>query len=168
LDDPPAYVVAKRGRLPESWKPLIRAAYPFLQPLHVVAPPPGAAGGEAAARGGAAAAVLDAVATVARAMPLWQVVHVDSASSSGSSGGGGGLVMEAVSTTRLLRFKDDIVVRIRPEARREGGGKDETLRVDVRSRSRVGRGDLGTNAARIRLFLSRLREELVGRGVDVV
>jgi uncharacterized protein (DUF1499 family) len=36
--------------------------------------------------------------------------------------------------------------------RPESGGS----RVDVRSVSRVGRSDVGTNAARIRAFLSRL------------
>ncbi len=46
-------------------------------------------------------------------------------------------------------FKDDVVVRIRAE----GSGS----RVDVRSLSRIGVGDLGTNAARVRAFLARLR-----------
>ncbi len=57
--------------------------------------------------------------------------------------------IEATATTRLLRFKDDVVIRIRP---RDGGA-----RVDVRSVSRVGRGDLGTNAERVRDFIGRLR-----------
>ena len=46
-------------------------------------------------------------------------------------------------------FKDDIVVRVRPE----GAGS----RVDVRSMSRVGLSDLGANAARVRAFLARLQ-----------
>lgn len=43
--------------------------------------------------------------------------------------------------------------RIRPDA---GGGAV----VDVRSASRVGKGDLGCNAARIRALLAALRAEL--------
>lgn len=57
--------------------------------------------------------------------------------------------IEATDTTTWFGFKDDIVVRIRPEA---SGGS----RVDVRSVSRVGGSDVGANAKRIRKFLSRL------------
>lgn len=57
--------------------------------------------------------------------------------------------VEATDTTFWFRFKDDIVIRIRPE------GSGSVL--DVRSVSRVGRGDAGTNARRIREFLSRFR-----------
>ena len=53
--------------------------------------------------------------------------------------------LEATETTRIFRFVDDVVVRVRP--RRDGGSL-----VDVRSRSRVGRGDVGANARRIRAF----------------
>lgn len=56
--------------------------------------------------------------------------------------------LEATDTTRFFGFKDDIVVRLRAE----GGG----TRVDVRSKSRVGVGDVGANAARIRAFLAEL------------
>ena len=60
-------------------------------------------------------------------------------------------VIEATDTTRFFGFKDDIVVRLTPW----GAG----TRVDVRSVSRVGRSDVGTNARRIRDFLDRLQEE---------
>ncbi|MBM3779758.1 MAG: DUF1499 domain-containing protein [Acidimicrobiia bacterium] len=56
--------------------------------------------------------------------------------------------IEATDTTFWFRFKDDIVIRLRSE----GTG----TRVDVRSVSRVGRGDVGTNAHRIRAYLSAL------------
>ena len=56
--------------------------------------------------------------------------------------------LEAHETTALFRFVDDVVVRVRP---REGGSV-----VDVRSNSRVGGGDLGANAARIRAFRDAL------------
>ena len=50
--------------------------------------------------------------------------------------------IEAVATTFWFGFKDDVVVRVAPA----GGGS----RIDVRSKSRVGRSDAGTNARRIR------------------
>jgi len=56
--------------------------------------------------------------------------------------------IEATDTTRWFGFKDDVVIRVRPQ----GTGS----RVDVRSVSRVGRGDVGANAARIRAFLGAL------------
>ncbi len=57
--------------------------------------------------------------------------------------------IEATDTTFWFRFKDDVIVRIRPS----GTGS----RVDVRSLSRVGLGDVGTNAARVRAFLDVLK-----------
>lgn len=57
--------------------------------------------------------------------------------------------IEATDTTFWFGFKDDVVVRV--TERPEGG-----TRVDVRSVSRVGRSDVGTNAARIEEFLDRL------------
>ena len=59
--------------------------------------------------------------------------------------------IEATDTTFWFGFKDDVVIRIQPA---EAGS-----RVDVRSASRVGVGDLGVNAARIRRFLEGLREQ---------
>jgi hypothetical protein len=59
--------------------------------------------------------------------------------------------IEATDTTFWFGFKDDIVIRLRPA---ESG-----TRVDVRSVSRVGRGDAGTNAKRIRAYLARLRSK---------
>jgi uncharacterized protein (DUF1499 family) len=56
--------------------------------------------------------------------------------------------IEATSTSRIFRFVDDIAVRLRSE-----GGV--TL-VDVRSKSRVGQGDMGANAKRIRAFQDQL------------
>jgi uncharacterized protein (DUF1499 family) len=56
--------------------------------------------------------------------------------------------IEATDTTRWFGFQDDIVIRLTPW----GAG----ARVDVRSVSRVGRSDAGTNARRIRDFLDTL------------
>jgi len=52
--------------------------------------------------------------------------------------------IEATATTPFVGFKDDVVIRI------VAVGPD-TL-VDIRSKSRIGRGDMGVNAARIREF----------------
>jgi uncharacterized protein (DUF1499 family) len=56
--------------------------------------------------------------------------------------------IEATDTTLWFGFKDDIVIRVAPE----GAGS----RIDVRSVSRLGRSDIGTNAQRIRKYLARL------------
>ena len=57
--------------------------------------------------------------------------------------------IEAVATTLWFGFKDDIEVHITAQ------GADS--RVGVRSKSRVGRGDAGANAARIRAYFERLK-----------
>ena len=58
--------------------------------------------------------------------------------------------IETTATTTWFHFKDDVVIRI--------AGTDGGSRVDVRSVSRVGRSDLGTNARRIRAYVKTLRE----------
>jgi uncharacterized protein (DUF1499 family) len=64
--------------------------------------------------------------------------------------------IEATDTTFWFGFKDDIVIRVTPA----GGGS----RIDVRSLSRVGGGDAGTNAKRIREYVQELQEaRLEGR-----
>ena len=57
--------------------------------------------------------------------------------------------IEAVDTTKWFGFKDDIAIRVRAD----GAGS----RIDIRSKSRVGRSDLGTNARRIRAYAERLK-----------
>ncbi len=56
--------------------------------------------------------------------------------------------IEATDTTFWYGFKDDVVIRIRPD----GAGS----RIDVRSKSRVGGSDVGANARRIREYTARL------------
>ncbi|HSR54197.1 MAG TPA: DUF1499 domain-containing protein [Acidobacteriota bacterium] len=56
---------------------------------------------------------------------------------------------EAFDQTAFFRFADDVSVRVRAVAK---GGSE----IDVRSCSRVGQSDFGTNAHRIREFLNRL------------
>lgn len=79
------------------------------------------------------------VESVALAQPDWTVTRRDPATGE----------LEAIATTRLFGFHDDIVIRVRPD----GTGS----RIDMRSKSRDGRGDLGTNADRIRRIVSALQ-----------
>jgi uncharacterized protein (DUF1499 family) len=58
------------------------------------------------------------------------------------------LRLEATATTLLFGFKDDVVVRVTPQA--------QGSIVDVRSLSRVGGSDFGANAKRVRTYLKRL------------
>lgn len=60
--------------------------------------------------------------------------------------------IEATDTTFWFGFKDDVVIRVR--------AGDPGSRVDVRSKSRVGVSDLGTNAARIRSYLEALARRI--------
>ena len=70
----------------------------------------------------------------------------------GSGSGPGGAEIQAVATTRVMRFKDDVVIRVR-----RGGGR---TRVTMRSHSRVGKWDFGQNARNIREFQAALDREL--------
>jgi uncharacterized protein (DUF1499 family) len=90
-------------------------------------------------------AAFDAALAAARDLD-WTVVAMDEV---------GGRI-EAIDRTLWFGFADDVVIRIRPT--------DAGSRVDVRSVSRVGVSDLGTNAARIRAFLARLEEEVGASG----
>ncbi len=138
LEDVPSFTEAatqpeNQGKdlaYPEAFKPIVREAYPKLAPLRVGAPPD---------------EVLSQAAALAREQPGWQVTSVDTQ----------GRTFEGVAETRLFRFRDDFVVRVRPEG--------EGTRVDMRSRSRVGRGDFGANALRIERFLQALASR-VGAG----
>ncbi|MES2524205.1 MAG: DUF1499 domain-containing protein [Gemmatimonadota bacterium] len=84
-----------------------------------------------------------AAATFTRALDAaremgWEIVAADSTAGR----------IEGTATTTWFGFKDDVVVRVRAI----GAGS----RVDVRSVSRVGRSDVGANAARIRAYLASL------------
>jgi len=60
--------------------------------------------------------------------------------------------IEATDTTLLFGFKDDIVVRVAPGP--------QGSRVDVRSESRIGLSDVGTNARRVAQFLQKLSRQV--------
>lgn len=99
-------------------------AYPDLGPVHVAEPPQ---------------VVFDRALAVVRDLG-WDLVAAKPDEGR----------IEATDTTFWFRFKDDVVIRLRPG---DGG-----TRVDVRSVSRVGGGDVGTNAGRIRAYLARLKD----------
>jgi len=82
-------------------------------------------------------AAFERALAAARAM-RWDIVAADPAQGR----------IEATATTLLFGFKDDVVVRVTSD----GAGS----RVDVRSLSRVGRSDFGTNAKRVRAYLRAL------------
>jgi uncharacterized protein (DUF1499 family) len=126
--DPPA--LARRGAPAKPRGAALMRALNPLKPLALLLASP--------------AAALDAAAAVARRTPGFTVETEDRAAG----------VLQGVATTRLVRFKDDFTVRVRPAP---GGGGGSV--VDMRSRSRVGLSDLGANAARIRAFLAAVAKE---------
>jgi hypothetical protein len=61
-------------------------------------------------------------------------------------------IIEAVARTPILGFRDDVVVRVRATS--------DGARIDVRSASRYGRNDLGTNASRVRNLIDDVDDVL--------
>ena len=61
-------------------------------------------------------------------------------------------IVEATETTAWFGFKDDIIIRVTDN--------DSERLVDIRSKSRVGKSDLGKNAARIRALIEELDDVL--------
>lgn len=83
---------------------------------------------------------LDSKAAFSRALEVakkmgWEIVAQDESRGH----------IEAVASTTFFNFKDDVVLRIR-------GGANGSV-VDIRSHSRIGRGDRGKNAERVRKFI---------------
>ena len=128
--DPPLFVdvlpLRQGARNPVDYKPETGAqqkiGYPDIVPLRLELPP---------------AQAFERAESAARAMG-WQIVTVDPDA----------LRIEATDTTLMFGFKDDIVIRVRPQA--------QGSVVDVRSLSRIGGSDIGTNARRVRAILKRL------------
>ena len=125
-EDPPLFSATDRDMSypAERFAPQQRAAYPDLEPIRVSSAP-------------------DRALVLARetAESLgWEIISVDPAAG----------LLEAREVSRIFRFVDDVVVRVRAA----GDGAV----VDIRSRSRDGKGDMGANAARIRAFLAAMQE----------
>ncbi len=129
LQDPPAFV-SDSGRpcadvsYPSAFKSKVKKSYSDIQPETLAMSP-----GDAFAK----------AVRIAGDMDRWDVVHTDADA----------LRLEAVATTSLLRFRDDVSIRVTVD----GDG----ARVDMRSRSRLGKHDFGANADRIRAYFARLR-----------
>ena len=87
----------------------------------------------------APSAAFDRALVVVRELE-WEIYHEDR----------GAGIIEAVDTTSFMAFKDDVVIRIRPLP---GGSL-----LDLRSVSRVGKGDIGANAKRINAFIAAFPE----------
>lgn len=58
--------------------------------------------------------------------------------------------IEATCTSVWFGFKDDVVIRV--------SAMDQGSRIDIRSASREGTGDIGVNAGRVRQFLTLMKE----------
>jgi uncharacterized protein (DUF1499 family) len=61
-------------------------------------------------------------------------------------------LIEAVARTPIMGFREDVSIRVRRE--------DDGTRIDVRSASRYGRHDFGSNASRIRSLLEDIDDRL--------
>jgi len=138
--DPPRFDLLSRQRPrgaidhPDSeLAALQRAAYPDIEPLQVAA--------------GAQSAYAAALATVNKRK--WRVV-LDRPPQPGRHG-----QIEAVARTPILGLREDVVVRVR--------GSAQGARIDVRSTSRHGRHDFGSNAARVRRLLSDIGDAVSAR-----
>ncbi len=140
LEDPPAFRVILPLRAaggasnsPDYGGPAIaaqqRAAYPTLGPAVLDLPPQQA---------------FEQALAAARAMG-WEIVEANATEGR----------IEATDTTFWFGFKDDVVVRVTPTER---GGRPGS-RIDVRSVSRVGKGDVGTNAKRIQAYLAKITQQ---------
>ena len=81
---------------------------------------------------------------VAAKRPDWTLTRIDPAT----------LTLEGEETSGIFQFTDDFVIRILP--------LDGSAQVDMRSRSRVGKGDFGANARRIRDYFAALSAAAAG------
>ncbi len=126
-EDPPAFVDVRALRADAPNPPEYpgaevaaqqREAYPDVVPLRVPVAP---------------AQAFERALEIAR-QSGWEIVAVVPAEGR----------IEATATTFWFGFKDDVVIRVRPDP--------VGSRVDIRSKSRLGRSDVGANADRIRKF----------------
>jgi len=91
--------------------------------------------------------VFDAALQAVGRMPRWTLVSTQPELGS----------IRAEANTMLFRFVDDIVIRVTEQG-------DGTV-VNVRSASRIGRGDFGQNARNIRAFFAEMDRQMgIGTG----
>lgn len=137
--DPPQFsqsraaLAARGGRAPPAVppSPAGRAAYPDLQPILLDA--------EAD----------DAFQTALKAAAARGWTIIDRAPPNPGRGGLGHI--DAVDRTAIMGFPEDVTIRIRPLAGQ--------TRLDLRSASRIGRNDFGSNARRIELFAQEVQAQ---------
>ncbi|MDO8432274.1 MAG: DUF1499 domain-containing protein [Candidatus Binatus sp.] len=79
------------------------------------------------------------VLDVAQKIPTWKVTYSDPSKNT----------LEAVATSKLFHFQDDVIVEIRPSP-------DGASLIEMRSKSRDGTGDFGVNRRRLRRFFGRI------------
>jgi hypothetical protein len=144
MDNPPAFVALARAReaAPNAVDyPGIetarqqRASYPMLQPVTLAVP-------------------MAQVQTATRdliAARDWQLAEASPTTLEAAAVAleAKTTTLEATATTRWFGFKDDVVIRLTDTS--------DGVRVDMRSASRLGKSDLGTNAERIQDFLEDLQ-----------
>ena len=138
--DPPRYEALARIR-PRDANPIIYAglsaaeqqqrAYPDIEPLEADAPPQ--------------AAYETALAVITKRK--WRIVDQRPPQPPRREGR-----IEAVARTPIMGFRDDVVVRIRAD--------EDGSRIDVRSSSRYGTFDFGTNAARVRSLVDDIDDAI--------
>lgn len=136
LENPPAFkaVLPLRGEMsnpldrtePADLAEQQRAAYPDIATLDLRQHP---------------GKVFEAALRTAKASG-WEVISADPATG----------MIEAVATTPVMAFKDDVAIRVTET--------DTGATVDMRSVSRVGMSDLGANANRIRTYFHALKIHL--------
>lgn len=85
--------------------------------------------------------VLSAVGRAIERLPRWSMVAATETER-----------LHAVRETRLLRFKDDVTIRVLPD---NGGA-----RMELESASRIGKGDLGQNPRNLQELLDAVDREL--------
>ena len=141
--DPPRYEALARVR-PRDANPVAyaglyaaeqqRRSYPDIGPLTVNASPQ---------------ATYDAAYTVVTKRK-WLIVDARAPQSARREGR-----IEAVARTPIMGFRDDVIVRVRAD----GDG----TRIDIRSSSRYGSFDFGTNAARIRSLMNEIDDTIAAQ-----
>ncbi|MEO0617778.1 MAG: DUF1499 domain-containing protein [Pseudomonadota bacterium] len=137
---PPGFVITPEAPRPSGFlasersgpsADLQQKAYPDLTPLRVTRSP---------------AAAFDAARAIAEKQGF-EIVRESPPDATARVG-----TIQAFDETTVMGFRDDVVIRVRPEGR--------ATRIDLRSASRYGQHDLGRNAARVRRLSRLLRARL--------
>lgn len=132
-EKPPAYVEIARLEenksrnltYPEGFKDKQRRLYPDLKPLRLTQSP---------------SKVFKQVQALAQKQTGWKIIRADEAN----------FRLEAVATSPLLKFSDDVVIEVRPDT--------EGSTLHMRSKSRISQGDQGVNHKRIQEFLDLVQK----------